>query len=409
MAAIDQEKSHLGSLSTQADDALVRSNVTFKKGDLLGLIDGAGASLGQDIVGKQAKEAVANLSELRQVIAGLPDDIPADRLRNIMRQIRLDLDYGGKAGAFNSANNQVLKHVTRGMSDALKDSVPEYAAYMKRMSELAEVTEDMSTHFGTETGAIGSLEAARKNGGAKSQVSSDVLRRYAQATGKKDLLAKLSELEGNRTLLERMKGGDLRKELFPDKVKAVAETNADAAMAADAEDKISRLGEGRTQAVIKNQGGKAPSNIDKRALDDLSNATGEDYHTQIKDRNVLDDFNKEHTRGGRLTVAGGGIGGFIGHKFGMGEAGVAAGVAAGATADKYAGPVFKKALDSGIAIKTGADKAYNVLVNAPAKLGKYERVLREAANKGPKAFILYHHLLMNNDPEYRALYEPTRP
>lgn len=412
MAAIDQEKSVLGSLSKQADDALVRSGVQFSKKDLIALVDGAGKSLGEDIVGKQAKEAVANLAELRQVVQGLPNNIPPERLRNIMRQLRDDLDYNGRAGAFNSANNRVLKHVTRGMSDALKTSSPEYAAYMGRMADLADVTEDMSRHFGTETGAIGALEAVRKGGGAKSQVTADVLKRYAEATGNKDLLKRLGELEGNRAMLEQMKGGDLRAQLFPDKAKDIAEKQADAAMAADVEEKISRLTPGTVQSKIKNQGTKNPSNIDRRALEDLGNVTGEDYATQIKDRNVLDDFDKDATRGSRLTNLGIAGGAYLGHKVGGGPGAAAGGFlggAIGATGDKYAGVAFKKALDGGIAVRSGADKAYQALIAAPAKLGKYQRVLREAANKGPKAFILYHHLLMQNDPEYRAIYEEPAP
>ncbi len=81
------------------------------------------------------------------------------------------------------------------------------------------------------------------------------------------------------------------------------------------------------------------------------------------------------------------------------------GGALGATADKYAGKALKGSLDAGIAAREFADKAYEALVSAPEKLGKYQGVLRQAANKGPKAFVLYHHMLMNNDPEYRQLME----
>jgi len=56
------------------------------------------------------------------------------------------------------------------------------------------------------------------------------------------------------------------------------------------------------------------------------------------------------------------------------------------------------------AIAVGADKAAKLLDMGPGALGKYAKVLSDAANKGSANFAMTHGLLMK-DPEYKAIIE----
>lgn len=406
MSDLDAEKATLGTLSKQADDALVRSGASFQKDHLIALIDQAGAAIGPDIVGKEAQAAVSGLMDTRARLEHLPDTVSGERLRNILQQIRKDIDFDMAAGEFNSDLNRARKHVAGRISGALKEASPEYAAYMSRMADLADSLGDMRRHFGTETAAIGSMDIVRKGKAAGSQPIEDILRTYADHTGRKDLTGKLDTFQQNRETLERMKTGDLRGELFPDQAKALQEMEAEATMAQDIAGGVERLDGWGNQSKIRRQGSKEPPIYDKRAFEALENATGENYRQMIDDRNVFDSFGKDHTRGSRMTVAGGAMGGWIGGKMGGpggAVAGAAMGGAAGATADKYGGVIVRKALDKGVDTKRSLEAAIARLQTDPQSLGRFRKVLEQAAKQGTRGLLVTHHILMNEDPEYRAM------
>lgn len=56
-----------------------------------------------------------------------------------------------------------------------------------------------------------------------------------------------------------------------------------------------------------------------------------------------------------------------------------------------------------------ADALSKKIMAAPAKYGKWLPVLQKGAAASPAGLVTTHHLLMNNDPEYRAIFEEANP
>ena len=50
-------------------------------------------------------------------------------------------------------------------------------------------------------------------------------------------------------------------------------------------------------------------------------------------------------------------------------------------------------------------KLADVVTSAPEFLGKYQGVLERAATEGARSLAVTHHLLLNNDPIYRKIFE----
>ena len=93
---------------------------------------------------------------------------------------------------------------------------------------------------------------------------------------------------------------------------------------------------------------------------------------------------------GNLAKVAGGLAGMVaGSRVGQG---VEAVVSRGTPASN-AGKVAQKAAKK-------LTTAENLLRN-PKKLGRYARILQEAANRGPRAVAVQHHMLMQTDSEYR--------
>lgn len=405
MADLNQEKSVLGALSDQADDALVRSGVMFQRDHLLQLIDKVGSSIGPDIVGDQAKAAVSRLMDTRERLAGLPEVIPPDRLRNILQQIRKDIDFDLKAGEFNTELNSARKALAGGISKALKDASPEYAAYMDRMASLSKNLGDMSKHFGTEQAGITSMEAVRRGRSPASQVIEDRLREYAKATGRTDLITKLDEFSANRGTLERMKQNDLRAQIFPDDFKRLQELEAEKAMAENIQKGVKRITPERSQSIIQSQMSRQqPSLLDREHLERLGHTAEQDFVRQIENRGLLDSFNKDGTRGSRLTVAGSAAGSALGAALSPDPATIAAFAAAGggigAGLDRYGGGLYKGLLNNLGFAREAVEPALKALQEN--RLGRFAPIVAKAARGGARTLIVTHHLLMQNYPEYAA-------
>ena len=402
MEDLNHEKAVLGALSEQADDALVRSGVEFSRDHLIELIDQVGSDIGEDIIGDQAKAAVAKLTDTRERLAGLPEMIPAQRLRNILKQIRKDIDFDLNAGEFNTDLNAARKKFSRGVSKALKDTNRQYSAYMDRMSSLADSLGNMSQNFGTEQAGITSMEAVRRGKSPASQVIDDRIREYAKATGRTDLIQKLDEFASNRALAQRMKEGDLRSELFPSDWKNLKEFEADKAMADSMQKGVKRVTPERSQSIISSQSRQNPSLLDREHLQRLGHTSGDDFVRQIENRNIADSFNKDGTRGSRMAVVGGTAGTAIATGVGANPfIGGAIGTATGAAIDRYGGHLYQGLLNLGGFARESVEPALKALNEG--RLGKFKPYIEKAAREGARSLVVTHHLLMQNYPEYAEL------
>jgi hypothetical protein len=116
-------------------------------------------------------------------------------------------------------------------------------------------------------------------------------------------------------------------------------------------------------------------------LADLEAMTGKDFAQQAKFASIREAFTKPVTNGSRNVNLGANAGGMVG-------------AALGYLADSLARPVVAKSIDGLKFIEPYADQ-----------LGKYGPVLKDALSRGNNYFLMTHRLLLEKDPEYRAVLE----
>lgn len=148
---------------------------------------------------------------------------------------------------------------------------------------------------------------------------------------------------------------------------------------------------------VKNLINKDEMSAANQAVDKIEEHTGYNLRKDITDSWTKSQFEKGDINGSRKTLLGGLVGSSAGSMMGGPTGGVVGGAIGGSvgyTADRYAGPIFKKFLDGQIA---GQDfvRAYG------SRLGKYAPVLEQAANRGSQSLIATHFLLSQRDPTYR--------
>lgn len=401
--SLENQKEVLGQLSQQADDALVKSGVQFTKQGLLQLINHIGASAGKYAIGDARTSALKKLQTTRERISdSLPDLIPADDLRDILQQIRADIDFDLNAGEFNTDLNKMRKAFSTRISQNLKEQVPEYANYMAQMSQLADSLEQMSKLFGSAKApgkAYGTLQNVRK--GARPDIV-EAIRRNAELTKNQMLMGTLGQYQKDAALLNRFqRGEDLGEQLFPQDVTNIRDVEATQKKAQDIYDPMSRIrpGSDKAQNVIRRYGYPTASIEDRKAVEAIGKSAGVDLPQIISDRAVYDQFNKDATAGSRNAV----IGAALAKDAGI--VGAGAGALLGGIADRYGGRMMRGGIRAGVTARETADAVLNYLRNDPEFAGRFGRVLNRGAQYGTRGVLLYHHLLMNNDPNYRQYFQ----
>lgn len=406
LSAMDNQKAILGSLSDKADDALAKSGATFEKADLLKFVDRLGKSVGagkeKALIGDEAVNAVNKLKMMRDRIeGGLGEEIDATTLRDVLRQVRKDINYNQAAGEFNSTLNGLKKDFTRNISDVLKGKSPEYSAYMEKMADMSGNLEDMSKVFGSKEKAIAALNSM---GSAPGQTKGDLLKKFGELHGQ-DFHSELDKFKRAKELLELSKRQDMRGELLPE-LSNKFDTAAQAVTSAENElEPIKKLSRNSTQNAIRQQGFKTPNIENRRAFEEISKRMGRDVIGEMKDRAVLDSFNKESAQGSRKALmygAGGtAIGGLLGGPAGA-AAGGAVGSQVGGAMDIYGGRVAKKVLDSDLFQKLSTNLG-NAVTTAPERFGKFAPALQSAAQRGTQALAATHFILQQTQPEYQSM------
>lgn len=148
-----------------------------------------------------------------------------------------------------------------------------------------------------------------------------------------------------------------------------------------------------------------------RTIQDVDSRLGTNFHDQLLDTVANRAFENTSANGSRRAVAASAVmapltGTALYHQnpiLAVLLQGGATGL--GMAADKYGGRMAKGAID---AINFLPRSARRIAEFASEKLprdSKAFRMLTTAANNGPKALVITHHLLMNGDPEYRKIME----
>jgi hypothetical protein len=150
--------------------------------------------------------------------------------------------------------------------------------------------------------------------------------------------------------------------------------------------------------AVKNLINRDEFSAANQAVDKIEKHTGYNIRDDISNSWAKDQFSKGDVQGSRKTLAGTVVGGAIGSALGPsgGAVGSALGAGVGYSADRYAGPIFKKMLD-------GRISAQEFSQSLAPRLGKYAKPLMDAINRGGSSLTSTHFILTQNDPAYRKM------
>lgn len=391
LAKIDDQKSVLGALSDEADDILAKSAVSFQKNDLLKLVDNLGQSVGagksKALIGDEALAAVTKLKSLRDRIeVGLPNTIDGVTLRDVLRQVRSDINYNQAAGEFNDTLNKLRKEFTSKVSNALKNQVPDYAKKMNEMAPLADALADMSKAFGTPDKAVSSLNRII---GGKAEVRDELLKRFGSLTNT-DFETKLADFKAKKALLDRAKRGEdaVKEELFPSLVAKVRQAEQDLLAAKAAYEPVQRLTRESTENAILKMGYSREGIENVRALEAVGKILNRDILTDLRDRAVLDALDKATVQGSRRVNLFGALGAGAAGAAGAGGVGAGAGALLGGTFDMYGGRIVKYLIDNSNNVR-GILKTEQALKKAATQLDNTPSVLKRMMEGAKRRAVPY--------------------
>lgn len=147
---------------------------------------------------------------------------------------------------------------------------------------------------------------------------------------------------------------------------------------------------------VKNLINKDEMSAANKAVESIQKHTGYDLKKDIVDSWTKSQFEKGDVNGSRKTLLGGMLGTAAGSIAGPGGAliGGAVGSGVGYTADRYAGPIFKKLLD-------GKITAQEFNQNLAPRLGKFSAPLMQAIKNGNQSLAATMFILQQNHPDFR--------
>ncbi len=407
-ASMETQKKVLNDLSAQAEDILGQSNALYKRKDILALMDKIGRDAGDVVVGDQITDALKKFYTYRERVASGAKNIDGSTLRKMFRQIRQDTNYLDQIGAYNEDLDRMRMAFSERASDILKQDVPDYATIMEQAAPRAKSLAEMRKYFGTPEKTSSTLQGIRKGASDVAEVKEGVLRQNAELFNTPDITEALNKYEADRNLLERIqRGQDVAPDVFPEDVEKLQKAINEQQMYERLYAPIRRLNPDtdKTQAVVKRFGTPNSSIADRRAIEkletmardgiiELSPARMKENRAPIsqmmRDKNVYEAFSKDATAGSRNVQAFSALPG---------------GRAFGYLADRFGGPGLRAGIDIGQATKGSIDQALNFLQNDPKFAATYGKILNRGAQSGLRGMVLYHHMLMNNDPQYRAYFQ----
>ena len=308
--------------------------------------------------------------------------------KQVMQAIDKSVDYEGPTGSFAPQTETALKDVRSQIDQSVKGQSDPYKAKMAEVARKAKLLQQTSDLYGTPEKAISNLKSITSEKGQALHVP--IIDQLGKETGR-DFATPVKGYLLNHQIMTTPSLFDQTIENLPEsKTLRAAETHladimhptygrqvTEAAVAPGIKAaEASRAGISKAQAALdaaKEKGdvfsGITPDSITGKTkqlnganqyganirFDKIDNEFGTDFKKQIQNRNDLDAFGKDNTRGSRLAVAGGALGTGIGALVSGGgfegtAIGGSLGAQAGAIADKYAGQIFKYALDKGMSV-----------------------------------------------------------
>lgn len=390
-------KAKLRQMSEVADDYLAKSDMKFRKQDLLDFADKVGRDMGDVAVGMGRRDALAKWMNYREYLEGQPDIIDGPRMREIMRQIRSDKNWKRMVGESSPDLDLMRTDFTERISDVLKEKSPEYKQIMDAMSERSKNLEYLTGRFGREvdpTAGQRTLRGLQEGKNPNTEYLREQLKKHAAYMQDQTVPDLIQKWEGQNALLERMRRGeDLSQELFPEDVSSLKDLETAKTLAEENYAPMSRMrpGSDKAQSVIRRFNYPTASIEDRRALEAIGQRAGMDLPQIVKDKAIYEQFDKDATAGTRMTAMGAMLGGWPG-------------AALGFMGDRFGGQVLREGIKSGVGLKRTMDNVLLKIQTDPSFRAKFEGPLLKAARGGARSMVVYHHLMMNNDPEYRAYF-----
>lgn len=375
-------------------------------------------------VSDSAVSSLKSLNSLSDRISSLGSEINGTQVKKILQQLDKDLEsvYGANVGTYAPEADAVKAKIRRMLDTDLKKSNPEYASIMGDVAKDASLLNLASKSFGNEQATLSRLGSLASNKGK--EIDAVLLKSLGKRTGRDfetpvNEFIKSRDIMGSPNSMQQLKQSlpeygaysDIETQLSqardpsvlrniqedPSVLNAASGLAQDQGALATAEDSyniLKNVAPGQVQSKMKSLTGArdyAPTQV----FEDIDRITGQPFSQEIKDRALLDSFNKNDMNGARKTLVGTAVGTAVGGPFGG-----AIGAAAGATADKYGGKIFKKILDSKISL---SDNLADIVQKAPQMLGKFAKPLQDAAARGGNSLAATNFVLQQTNPEYREM------
>ena len=414
MAKIQSEQAVLMAQSEKLDEIAIASGRMYKVNDLKRLAQKTKQGLGKVAVGdanQAAREGMDRLIDRLDRIDG--DEIPGDALRDVMQQVRADAKFDRGLGGRDTPLDLARKRFTHDIRAVLGQD-KEFGEQSAKLKSKIESIKGMAKFFGNEKTAIGTLNSIKS--GNMNPLIDEAIQKHFIETGDMTVPSMIDSSRGESVLSQRMKDSDISQEVFPGAHENWRAAQVDADDSAARHKKIAGLGGTSAEGLIRGQGYKNASGVMAENLKQISESYEDpDFLPSIvKDRNLWDQFDKSAANGARLAKAGSGLGAAIGGGAGAligGGPGAAAGTVigsalgggAGIVADTHSGKMLRSAILTNASIKLSGEKVARA-IQGGVNIGKYTQPLKKVLNTSYASFLLYHKMLMNNDPEYRKLF-----
>lgn len=414
MAQIQAEKAVLMAESEKLDEIAISSGKMYKVNDLKRLAQKTKQELGKVAVGdanQAAREGMDRIISRLDRING--DEIPGDALRDVMQQVRADAKFDTGLGARDTPLDLARKRFTHDIRAVLGQDI-EFEKQSAKLKAKIESIQGMAKFFGNEKTAVGTLNSIKS--GKMNPLIDEAIQKHVIETGDMTVPSMIDSSHSDSVLSRRMKDDDISQEIFPGAHENWRAAQKDADDSAARHKNIAGLGGTSAEGLIRGQGYKNASDVMANKLRQISESYEDPNFLPsiVKDRNLWDQFDKSAGGSSRLAKFGSGVGSAIGGGAGgliAGVPGAAAGTViggalgggAGIVADTHSGKMLRSAILANASIKLSGDKVARALQGG-VNIGKYTQPLKKALNTGYASFLLYHKMLMNNDPEYRKLF-----
>ena len=423
---LELDKVEQGRLSEEADEALAKSNIVSPKKELKQIIQ---EEINKHVPNTPEKQDLINyLTSIKNSVdKNYSKYMSGQHLREWMQDVRKSIDQfesQRNKGEYVGEKDKSLLAIQRKVSDALKKESDEYASKMEEMHQRnlkSDLVKPGFTGIDERRGMTTIRRLLSKNSGDIELVDKQ-LRDWAinnKHPEVEQMLDRISEIRTARDTLENY-NYDIKKmqdladknpgltmfDMLQNLSKARESLQIQLEQAADKLGEFVTINAGQVEKFAENLGGPKPSLFNLEQMEAFEKATGKPFGQRIRDEAFEQRLAKDRpSQSSRLTNLGmGTVGGLVGtitKDPALTAMAIAGGATLGATADKFGGKIARALWKKSLPATEGLKMLEQKMMNPSPKLKTYLDKINQAGAIGSKGMLLYHHLLLNNDPLYR--------